>query len=125
MPDRHEWISLSRKLVNSDGNLIAAVSCGVNGEDAGWIEGIWVEEQYRGQGIGTGMLEKALQELKKSGFRRATIGVGSDEPANIRLYHRMGFTEKIKDCYYDPCGLDENMQPVYEEEGWWLLAKEL
>ena len=67
MPDRHEWISLSRKLVNSDGNLIAAVSCGVNGEDAGWIEGIWVEEQYRGQGIGTRLMGEIEREAKENG----------------------------------------------------------
>ena len=96
-----------------------------DGETTAYLCAFRIKKEYRGQGLGTSMLEKALQELKKSGFRRATIGVGSDEPANIRLYRRMGFTEKIKDCHYDPCGLDENMQPVYEEEGWWLLAKEL
>ena len=26
-------------------------------------------------------------------------------------------TAKIKDCHYDPCGLDEHMQPLYDENG--------
>ena len=41
------------------------------------------------------------------------------------LYRRFGFCTKVKDCHYDPCGMDENNQPVYEEKAWWLLSKEL
>ena len=67
----------------------------------------------------------ALEDLKQMGFRKATIGVESDESQNIRLYRRLGFHTKIKDCHYDPCGLDENMQPLYEETAWWLLQKDL
>ena len=84
-----------------------------------------VKPEYRGQGLGSRLMEKAIAELKENGFRSATIGVAMDEPQNIKLYHRMGFTVKIKDCYYDPCGFEENGQPIYEEAGWWLLAKEL
>ena len=84
-----------------------------------------VKEEYRGHGLGSSLLEHATAKLKKMGFRNITIGVGSDEPQNIRLYGRFGFTEKIKDCHYDPCGLDENAQPEYEEEPWWLLLKTL
>ncbi len=84
-----------------------------------------VNPEYRGQGLGSSLMEKALAELKESGFSSATIGVASDEPQNLKLYRRMGFAEKIKDCYYDPCGFDENGQAICEEAGWWLLAKEL
>jgi len=67
----------------------------------------------------------ALAELKKMGFRNVTIGVGSDEPQNIRLYRRFGFNTKIKDCHYDPCAMDENMLPQYGDTAWWLLKKGL
>ena len=70
-------------------------------------------------------MESAFTELKEKGFRRVTIGVNSDEPLNIKLYSRLGFTEKIKDCHYDPCGLDDNGQPEFDEKGWWLLSKQL
>ena len=43
----------------------------------------------------------------------------------MRLYRRFGFTTKIKDCHYDPCGMDENGEPEYEEEPWRLLSREL
>ena len=67
VPDRHEWIPLSRKLADADGNLIAAVICGVNGEDAAWIEGIWVEERYRRQGIGSWLMGEIEREAKENG----------------------------------------------------------
>ena len=74
--------------------------------------------------LGTRLMETILADLKSAGFQRATIGVGPDEEQNIRLYHRLGFTEKIKDCYSDPCAMDENMNPA-PDEGFWLLSKEL
>ncbi len=96
-----------------------------DGENTAYLCAFRVKEEYRGRGYGSLMLAAALAGLKEGGFRSATIGVGSDEPQNIRLYRRFGFTAKIKDCHYDPCGMDENMRPVYEENAWWLLSKAL
>ena len=96
-----------------------------NGNNTAYLCAFRVKPEYRGRGLGTSLMEKALEELKKAGFHKATIGVESNEQANILLYSRLGFIEKIKDCHYDPCGLDEDMQPIYEEDSWWLLAKEL
>ena len=84
-----------------------------------------IRKDYRGQGLGTRLMETVLADLKAEGFRRATIGVGPDEEQNVRLYRRLGFTAKIKDCRTDPCAMDEQMQPVQEEEAYWLLSKEL
>ena len=96
-----------------------------DGSGTAYLCAFRVKPEYRGRGLGSSLMEKALTELKKDGFRRATIGVESNDQANIRLYSRLGFIKKIKDCHYDPCMLDENMQPVYEEDSWQLLAKEL
>jgi ribosomal protein S18 acetylase RimI-like enzyme len=70
-------------------------------------------------------MREVLDDLREKGLKRVTIGVGPDEPQNVRLYRCFGFNTKIKDCHYDPCGMDENNQPEYEEEAWWLLAKDL
>ena len=96
-----------------------------NGADRAYLCAFRIKKQYRGHGFGSMMLENAISELGKMGFRNITIGVGSDEPQNIRLYNRYGFTAKVKDCNYDPCGMDENMKPMYEEPAWWLLLKKL
>ena len=119
--------------LDNDGELIGELYVFLNLGDKDFADGITtaylcafrVKEGYRGQGLGSSMMNMALAELKEIGFHSATIGVGSDKPLNIQLYRRLGFNKKVKDCHYDPCGLDENNQPEYEEEAWWLLSKEL
>lgn len=96
-----------------------------DGKSTAYLCAFRVKEEYRGQGYGSRMMATALAELKEMGFRSATIGVGCDEPQNIRLYQRFGFNTKIKDCHYDPCARDENMRPQYEDTAWWLLRKDL
>ena len=65
--DKHAYITLSKKIVDKDGNLIAAVVSGVNGDDTADINGIWVDEQYRWQGLGTYLLSEIGREAKKNG----------------------------------------------------------
>ncbi len=96
-----------------------------DGKNTAYLCAFRVNKEYRGQGLGSRLMEAALADLKEAGFRRATIGVSPGEPLNMRLYRRLGFGTKIKECHYDPCGMDENMKPVYEETAWWLLAKDL
>lgn len=116
-----------------DGELIGELYAFLDLEDKDFADGrntaylcaFRVKKEYRGKGYGSQLMSAALEELKQPGFRKATIGVGSDEPQNIKLYQHLGFNTKIKDCHYDPCGLDENGQPEYEEKAWWLLSKDL
>ena len=119
--------------IEHDGELIGELYAFFNLSDIDFADGkttaylcaFRVKEEYRGQGYGTKLLESVLCDIKERGFQKVTIGVGSDEPQNYRLYKRMGFDTKIKDCHYDPCGMDENMHPKYEETVWWLLQKTL
>ena len=67
VPDRHEYIPLSRKLVDAQGSLIAAVICGVNEDDTADIDCIWVEERYRRQGIGSWLFGEIEREAKENG----------------------------------------------------------
>ena len=83
-----------------------------------------IEKEYRGKGHGSSLMNTVLEDLKASGFTRATIGVGMDEEDNKNMYRHMGFTTKIKDCFEDPCAMDENMRPR-KDEGFWLLSKKL
>ena len=96
-----------------------------DGQNTAYLCAFRVKKEYRGRGNGSRLMTTVLAELKDIGFRTATIGVGSDEPQNLRLYRRLGFITKIKECHYDPCGMDENMQPIYEDTAWWLLKKDL
>lgn len=119
--------------LDNNGELVGELYVFLNLEDKDFADGkntaylcaFRVKKEYRGQGYGSRLMATVLAELKEIGFRNVTIGVGSDEPQNIRLYRRFGFNTKIKDCHYDPCAMDENMLPQYEDTAWWLLKKGL
>ncbi len=96
-----------------------------DGKEKAYLCAFRIRKEYRHQGYGTRLMERVLKDLKEQGYAYATIGVNSDEEANIRLYRHFGFSRKIKDCHYDPCDRDENMQPLYQKEAWWLLEKTL
>ena len=118
--------------IDKDGELIAELYAFFNLEDKDFADGkttaylcaFRVKQESRGQGNGSRLMTAVLKDIKEKGYQKVTIGVGSDEPQNYRLYQRFGFNTKIKDCHYDPCGMDENMQPKYEETVWWLLQKD-
>ena len=67
VPDKHEYITLSKKLVDADGGLVAAVISGVNETDECSIDGIWVEERYRRQSIGSWLMGEIEREAKENG----------------------------------------------------------
>ena len=117
--------------VEHDGELIGELYAFLNieedqdfadGSTAAYLCAFRVKKEFRGQGLGGRMMEAALADLKSRGFRRATIGVS--EERNKKLYRRMGFDTKIKDCFFDPCARDAQMRPE-PDAGFWLLSKDL
>ncbi len=67
VPDQHAYVTLGRKIVDPDGNLIAAVIAGVDGDDTADIDGIWVDERCRRQGLGTYLFGQIEREAKENG----------------------------------------------------------
>ncbi|MBR4346956.1 MAG: GNAT family N-acetyltransferase [Oscillospiraceae bacterium] len=47
--------------------------------------------EYRGQGIGTGLMRKMLSLLRSQGFKRASLAVQKANYA-VRLYEKVGFS---------------------------------
>lgn len=83
-----------------------------------------ISESYRRKGFGSRLMEAVLAHIKGCGFSSVTIGVEETGEANIRLYKRFGSDTKIKDCFVDPCDMDNEMKskacPCF-----WLLSKNL
>ena len=55
-PHEHEYISLSKKIVDENGCIIAGFVGGIDGWNGTDIDALWVEEKYRNQGIGSQLL---------------------------------------------------------------------
>ena len=118
--------------IEHDGKLISELYVFKSLDDKDYADGktraylcaFRVSPEYRGQGLGSRLMQSVFYHLKDCGFSSVTIGVDETEEANIRLYRRLGFTTKIKDCYSDPCDVDEQMHPK-PCSCFWLLSKEL
>ena len=64
---KHDYIKINRKLVNKDGKVVAAIMAGITEVDVGWIWKIWVDEEYRNQGLGTLLLKHFEKKAKEKG----------------------------------------------------------
>jgi len=64
---KHDYIKINRKLVTKDGKVVAAIMAGVTEIDTGWIFKIWVDEEYRHQGLGTLLLKHYEKKAKEKG----------------------------------------------------------
>ena len=95
-----------------------------DGKSRAYLCAFRIKNEYRGKGYGSLLLNQTLERMKSKGIQIATIGVDAAEEHNIRLYHRLGFTDKIKDCFEDPCNVNREMKPK-ASPCFWLLAKNL
>jgi len=59
------------------------------------ITDLYVEEEYRGQGIASKLLERCLQYLKSLGVEEVRVNVLVDNAPAISLYRKLGFTDHM------------------------------
>lgn len=82
-------------LAEADGKVAGAVWVRVM-EDYGHLEegvpsfAISLYKEYRGQGIGTELMERMLQELSIRGYEKASLAVQKANYA-VRMYRKVGF----------------------------------
>lgn len=95
-----------------------------DGNTTAYLYGFRIEEAMRGRGIGTILMNHVFERLRELGFNYAVIGVEPDKEANMRLYNRLGFVDRIKTLRLNPCDVDENNMPTEGPE-YILLRKVL
>ncbi len=83
-----------------------------DGITTAYLYGFQIEEIMRGKGLGRMLMDRVLRRLSELNFSYVTIGVEPDHEANVRLYKKLGFTEKIKTVIENPCDVDENLKPT-------------
>jgi len=95
-----------------------------NGDTTAYLCAFRISKSFRGKGYGTALINRVFDRLKVLGFKYVTIGVEEDEKANMHLYNRLGFIERIETFNYDPCDVNEDYLPVLCTE-FTLLRKTL
>ena len=91
-PRSHPYRDLDRKLTDGAGHMIAGCIAGVSGWDALHIDILWVDEPYRGQGIGTYLMENVENEARKLGAHIALLGAGDWE---ADFFRKNGYTAAV------------------------------
>lgn len=82
-------------VAEEDGKVVGAVWTRIM-NDYGHVDeetpsfAISLYKEYRGQGIGTRLMEAMLSLLKEKGFRRASLAVQKENYA-VRMYEKVGF----------------------------------
>ena len=71
-------------------------SQGLVDEKTAYLSAFRTIEGYRGQGYFSRLLAFMLEDLKRRGYERVTLGVEPGEIENIMIYFHYGFTEYIK-----------------------------
>ena len=57
----------------------------------GAIQNLGIVPAHRGRGLGTCLLERALEGFRQAGLARVFLEVTADNEGAIRLYRRLGF----------------------------------
>ncbi|MBR5071294.1 MAG: GNAT family N-acetyltransferase [Oscillospiraceae bacterium] len=73
VPREHPYINISKKVTDENGNIIAGIVGGVDGWNGSEIESIWVDEAYRGQGIGSALVRAFEKDAKEHGVRQMIV----------------------------------------------------
>lgn len=60
-------------------------------DDTGYLLGIYVEEEFRGQGLGRALMGSAERWCSERGLLSLTLNVGSHNLCARSMYERMGF----------------------------------
>ncbi|MCK9302713.1 MAG: GNAT family N-acetyltransferase [Bacteroidales bacterium] len=92
---------------NPDSNFIAEIGneivgvilCGIDGR-RGYLYHASVKEEYRGQGIGTELVNKVLDVLKSKGIKKAGLLVKKDNIIGNEFWLAKGWNKRDELLYY-------------------------
>jgi mycothiol synthase len=83
-----------------DGGIAGFALVRDHGEGVAYVDLLAVHPEAAGRGLGSGLLRSAFAGVARAGFRAGRLGVASDNPNAIRLYARVGMTQRWRvDCY--------------------------
>ncbi|WP_337268796.1 GNAT family N-acetyltransferase [Oryzifoliimicrobium ureilyticus] len=100
------WFLVAR---TSEGLAVATGAFVVKGDWAE-IKRMWVEEDWRGQGLARRMLGQLIEEARAQGVHRLRLETGIESHAAIALYEKAGFVKIEPFADYEPDPLSVFME---------------
>jgi len=89
--DGDEIAGMVRPFINDDENARFDVR-------RGWCENISTRAPWRGRGVASALIVRALRALRERGMTQAALGVDAqNETGALRLYQKMGFREAARE----------------------------
>jgi GNAT superfamily N-acetyltransferase len=80
-----------------DGNRVIGTAALVNPQtllgDNPWLGDVVVDQVYRGQGIGTMLVEANIEHARKLGYKRLMLTSRPERESTNHLYQKLGFEE--------------------------------
>ncbi|MEM6619324.1 MAG: GNAT family N-acetyltransferase [Pseudomonadota bacterium] len=73
---------------------------GCDSQPVPFLEGIWIAEPYRGQGIARALIEFLTQTARRQGFTEFGSDVELSNYASQLMHERLGFEQREKVIYY-------------------------
>ena len=68
-----------------------------NGINRAYLSAFRVHPDYRGQGLGTKLMQRVIERIKEKGFNEVTIGAYHHESQIQDLYKKWEFTDFVKE----------------------------
>ena len=99
----HKYVPLNKKLLDEDGNMIAAIFSGAGTWNQFEIDMMWVDESYRNQGIGSELLAEAEREAKEHGAYFALAEGLFDWQADFFKKNGYAVVGTLNDCPKGHC----------------------
>lgn len=75
---------------NVEPDPIAIMRLEIN-EPAAWIGSLFVQEEYRGKGVGTMLIHRAIELCHEMGKKHVSLSVADKNEGAQRLYKSLGF----------------------------------
>ncbi len=99
-PSLHETIHLNKKLVDENGRMMAGIVAGVDVWDGCYIANMYVEQEYRGLGLGSYLLREVEREACEKG---AYMLITNAQNWNVGFFKKNGCAE-VGAIKYEPNG---------------------
>jgi ribosomal protein S18 acetylase RimI-like enzyme len=87
------WTLDGTIVATADGEVIGSIHVGTSGHGYGEI-GMAIVHDWRGRGVGSALLEAAIEWARERRLHKLALGVFPHNAAGIALYRKYGFVEE-------------------------------